>query len=90
MSLDEMIASAVERAVERALEKHLTELAPSAPVLLDREGAAAFLRISSRQLDDLRRGENPPPELRVGAAPRFEPSALVEWARGQARKGSEP
>lgn len=51
------------------------------PRLLDREGAARFLGISARQLDLLRSGDAPPPEHRVGEAPRFIAAELEAWVR---------
>jgi hypothetical protein len=56
-------------------------------VLLTRDEAARVLRVSSRQFDLLRAGDDPPPEGRVGDSPRFIAAELVEWSRAHARKG---
>lgn len=56
---------------------------PKTTTLMTRDEAAAFLRISTRQLDLLRRGENPPPEHVVGDSPRYVESELLEWTGGR-------
>jgi hypothetical protein len=80
MTIDEQLVGIVEAAVRRALDAHDTD-APSVPKLLTRDEAAELLRISPRQLDDLRKSKHPPPELRVGCAPRFLAEELIAWAR---------
>jgi hypothetical protein len=52
-------------------------------VLLDREGCAAWLNISTRSLDTLR-SKPDFPELKLGDSPRFEPEKVLAWMRGQA------
>jgi hypothetical protein len=84
MTMDEHIAQLVEAAVRRALDEHVPSTA-KAPQLLTRDEAAELLKISPRQLDDLRNSERPPPELRVGKAPRFVADELIGWARAQAK-----
>ncbi|HVW26543.1 MAG TPA: hypothetical protein VG963_33990 [Polyangiaceae bacterium] len=84
MSIDEHLVSIVEAAVRRALDGSIN-VAPATPQLLTRNEAAELLKISPRQLDDLRSSKNPPPELRVGKAPRFIADELIGWARGQAK-----
>ncbi len=83
--LAKIIAGAVaEQLQERfdALEAGIAELAErvvAPPPLLDRRACATWLRVSLRQLDNLR--DQGLPELRVGDAPRFQPSEVLRWLR---------
>ena len=78
---EQQIAELVHRAVEEALGA-LDEVR-SAPALVDRQGLARALSVSTGTVDALRRQGCP--ELRLGDAPRFEVSAVVEWLRERGR-----
>jgi hypothetical protein len=49
-------------------------------VLLDREGCAQWLQVSTATLDGLRKKAGFP-ERRLGDLPRFEPEAVMAWIR---------
>jgi hypothetical protein len=71
----------LQRLVRRAIDDALAELdsrADAGPVLLDLEGLAAALRVTTRALFALRK-EPGFPELRVGDAPRFRLEAVLAW-----------
>lgn len=72
------LANLIRDAVADALE---ASRSPTLPTLLDREGCAEWLQVSTRTLDTMRgRGL---PQVMLGDSPRFEPAAVLEWLRDQ-------
>lgn len=70
------LAGIVRAAVAAAIAEHEPAAAPK---LLDREGCAQMLGVSLGTVDRLRREGLP--ELRVGDAPRYEASVVLEWLK---------
>lgn len=74
------VHASLESVVTTALESVLEQ--QSAPALHDRQSLARELRCGVDTIDKLRREGMP--ELRVGDAPRFELTRVLEWLRGRA------
>ncbi len=88
MSIEDTIRVVVRAVIREELGRAATELLvelrdAGTPRLLDREGAARLLDISTKTLDRLVKAGAP--FLLVGDAKRFEPTVLVGWLKG--RKG---
>jgi hypothetical protein len=86
VTLDESLRQAVRAVVREELDRAVVELvaelrADGTPRLLDRDGAARLLGVSTKTLDRLVKAGAP--FLLVGEAKRFEPAALVAWLRGR-------
>lgn len=86
MSFDAALREAVRTVVREELDRAVAELvaelrADGTPRLLDRDGAARLLNVSTKTLDRLvKQGA---PHLLVGDSKRFEPAVLVAWLRGR-------
>jgi hypothetical protein len=72
--------------VREAALQAVADLAEPAPALLDRAALARELRVSTGMVDRLR--HEGLPVIWLGASPRFELAACVEWLR--ARGGGQP
>ena len=88
VSIDDSIREAVRGVVREELERAVAEVvaelrADGTPRLLDRDGAAHLLNISTKTLDRLVKGGAP--HLLVGEAKGFEAAVLVGWLK--ARRG---
>jgi hypothetical protein len=87
--IDDLIREAVRAVIREELERAVAELVSelradgAAPRLLDRDGAARLLGVSTKTLDRL--VKEGAPFLLVGDAKRFEPAVLVGWLK--ARRG---
>lgn len=84
IELQQLVSEAVASQLEGLLDGKRGTGAGDAEGLLDRAGAAGYLRVSLSKLDLLcRREQDPLPYSMVGDARRFERSALLDWTRRQ-------
>jgi hypothetical protein len=81
----DMTAEDLDERDERLFARVVEALQADGPRLLDRDGLATALGVSTKTLDRLRRAGLP--ELRIGDSPRFDYGEVIGWLRTRREPG---